>query len=85
MAERKHTVTLLGHPITVTEVPVIKSVENYSEYTLEDGSVIRVKVPVTMVLRIDGQYDLEGNPLYFVRNGNVVTVVSAPDSLRQRS
>jgi len=83
MAERKTTITLLGRKIDVTEVPIVKSVENYNEYTLEDGAVIRVKVPTNVVYRVDGEHDPGGNPLYFVMNGTVVTVLSVPDNLRK--
>jgi hypothetical protein len=42
-----------------------------------------MKLVVTEVLRIDGQYDPEGNPAYLVKSSNV-TAISAPDELRRK-
>jgi hypothetical protein len=37
------------------------------------------------VIRIDGRYDPQGNPLYALQGGQVMTVVSAPEHLRQNA
>lgn len=68
-----------------SEVGVSESTEKWSEVTLEDGTVIRIKPSVISAIRIDGQYDPEGNPMYGVKANNVVTIVSAPDHLRRGS
>ena len=75
---------LFGNPTEVSEVPIAHSEERANEYELEDGSVIRFRAVATAVLRIDNQFDGEGNPLYLVKNGQVVTVVKAPDHLRKK-
>jgi hypothetical protein len=56
--------------------------EDFNEYLLDDGSVIKLKVVVTEVARIEGMYDAQGNPAYFVNSTNVVSV-DAPDDLRK--
>ena len=57
--------------------------ENFNEYLVEDGTVIKLKNVVTEILRLDGEYDPEGNPIYLVASANV-PYVSAPDELRQK-
>lgn len=84
MAEKKIKIPLFGNDIDASEVPIIKSQENFNEYELEDGSVIRLKVVATAVLRIEGQYTPDGDPLYLVKNGQVVSVISAHDNLRKK-
>jgi len=66
-----------------TEVPLIESVERWTELRLEDGSVLRVKPIITTVIRIDGQYDPQGNPMYAIQGGQAMTIGSVPDHLRQ--
>ncbi len=71
-----------GTEVEGTEVSVQQSSEPWSEYLLEDGSVIRVKQVLTQAVRIDGEYDPEGNPLYVVQ-GTAVMVVSASEKLKR--
>jgi hypothetical protein len=56
--------------------------EHWNEYVIDDGSLIRLKVVVTEVLRVEGQYDANGNPAYVVQSTNVVSV-DAPDELKR--
>ncbi|MFI5396898.1 MAG: hypothetical protein ACHQ9S_15280 [Candidatus Binatia bacterium] len=83
MAERKDTIMVFGNPVNVSEVPVIRSEERANDYELEDGSTIRFKAVATAVLRLEGQYDGEGNPMYLVKNGQIVTVIKAAANLRK--
>lgn len=65
------------------EVGVKESTERWSEVTLEDGSVLRLKPSVLSAVRIDGEYDPEGNPMYAVKAGQILLIASAPDRLRR--
>jgi len=82
--ERKKTIDIPGlGRVEVTEVGFRTSGEYWNEYLADDGTVIRLKAVVTEILRLDGQYDPEGNPAYIVKSSNV-TSVSAPDELRRQ-
>jgi hypothetical protein len=84
MPEVKKTIPLLGREVEVADVPISKSTEPWSEYVLEDGSVVRFKSVATSILRVEGQYNpADGLPVYLVLSSPVVNVVSAPDNLRQ--
>lgn len=73
-----------GPMIEGYEVPISESTEKWSELTLEDGTVLRVKAMVMAAIRIEGQWDPEGNPLYALRGGApAVSVVSIPDRLKR--
>ncbi len=80
--ERKRTVPGPNGPVEATEVGFRSSGEYWNEYLLDDGTVVRLKVVVLEVLRADGQYDEEGNPIYLVKSNNLM-VVSPPDELRR--
>lgn len=62
---------------------VVSSKEGWSEYTLDDGSVIRVKAVLLEVKRAVDQYTPDGDPIYLMQNA-LVNQVKAPDNLRKK-
>ena len=52
--------------------------EEWNEY-LVDGHLIRLKVVVSDIFRAKGQVDLQGNPVFYVRSGNVLNVRKASE------
>lgn len=85
MPERKKKVPSpdgSGQMVEGTVLPFQTGGENWNEYLVEDGSVIRLKLVVTEIVRVDGMYDQEGNPVYMVQSTNVLAV-SSPDNLKQ--
>jgi hypothetical protein len=65
-------------------VKVKKSEEHTNTYELEDGTVLALRAIVTEVWKAIDAYDNEGNPQYFTKSGNIVSVTSPPE-LRRRS
>jgi hypothetical protein len=57
--------------------------EDFNEYLLDDNTVLKLKMVVTDVARIDGMYDQFGNPIYIVQSTNVLSV-DAPDERRKQ-
>jgi hypothetical protein len=82
MPAKKRKVTFNDQTVEATVLPFQTGGEHWNEYLVDDGTVIRIKLVATDVLRVDGQYDQQGNPLYLVSTTNVTTV-SAPDDLRR--
>jgi hypothetical protein len=64
------------------EVGVSSSDEKWTDIKLEDGSSLRLKSVIIGALRVEGQWDPEGNPLYMIKANQVMTV-SAPEHLRK--
>ncbi len=56
--------------------------EHWNEYLVDDGTVIRMKLVATEVMRLDSEYDQHGNPVYLVQSTNVMSV-DAPQNLRR--
>ena len=77
MAEQKRTMTILGKEIDVADVPIASMNELPNIYELEDGSVLRVRNVVTSILRIEGQFNPDGTPVYLVLTTPVVAVQSS--------
>lgn len=78
---RQINIPLIG-PQDVEAVEPVQRTEPWYEYRLADGTEIRLRVVVTAIFRVPGQYDQEGNPLYAVESTNVLQV-TAPDELRR--
>ena len=84
MPEKKTKAQIPGVGLVdVFEVSVSESTEKWTEVRLEDGAVLRLKPVVLSAVRVDGRYDSEGNPVYSLKVNQIMTIVSAPDHLRQ--
>ncbi len=84
MPERKVKISVPGMgDVEGTEVPLAESVERWTELKLEDGSVLRVKPVITAIIRLDGRYDPQGNPMYAIQGAHTMVIGSVPDHLRQ--
>jgi len=59
-----------GHP-----VDFLTRKEEFNEYQLEDGKVIRIKMVVTRIIRLEGEKDPEGNPVYLIQSQNIVAPI----------
>lgn len=86
MEFRKTSVPSPEDPAKLVEgfdIPIDESIERYSEVTLVDGTVFRVKVNVVQVVRLDDKYDDQGNPVYFINGHPAVAVVSYGAGVRK--
>jgi len=85
MAEKKLKINFpppAGPLVDAAEVPVTESTERWTEIKLEDGTTLRIKPTILSVVRIEGQYDPDGNPMYMTKSGQVL-VADAPAHLRK--
>ena len=76
---------LTGQPAKGFEVPARESTERWSEITLDDGTIMRVKVSVMAGIRIEGQWDKENNPVYVLKAAPMMDLVNVPGDLKKRS
>jgi len=72
-----------GREVDATEVEFQTRKEDWNEYQLMDGSVIKMKLVVSTIFRVDGMYDNEGNPVYQI-NSTDVSFVKSPDALKKK-
>ncbi len=72
-----------GQEVDATEVDFQTRKEDWNEYQLMDGSVIKMKLVVGSIFRVAGEYDAEGDPIYVVRSKNVL-MVRSPDDLKKK-
>ena len=86
MAERKKNVQIVpGGPfVDGVEVAVESSSEKWNEYTLQDGTKIRLKPILIEVIRVNDHYDHEGNPLYIAKAQTVVNIAEVDERLKRK-
>ena len=86
MVERKIKVQnpATGQMVDALDIPVEESSERWSEFKLEDGTVIRAKMSLLSVARIPDAFDPLGNPVYVTNAAPTFAVISVPDHLRKK-
>ncbi|MFA6600827.1 MAG: hypothetical protein WCU74_07450 [Candidatus Omnitrophota bacterium] len=82
MPEDKVTINFGGRQVEAAPVDVNQSSEKWNEYLLEDGTVLKMKLILKKVLRVDNEFDGEGNPVYVMQSTNVNTI-TAPKHLKK--
>ena len=77
MVERKmkHPTTGEMHDVEMVEIEEI--IEKPMKIRLADGTVLRIKVDVVEVAKFKGERGLDGNPIYNVRSGTIITVLES--------
>ena len=83
MANEKVVINMGGRQVQATPIDVNQSGERWNEYFLEDGTVLKMKLVLKKVYKVDGEYDEEGNPVYVMQSTNVTTV-SSPNDLKKK-
>ena len=83
MSDHKEIINFEGRQVEASLIEMTQNAERWNEYLLEDGTVLRMKLILKKVLRLDGEYDGDGNPVYIMQSTNVSTVTS-PAHLRKK-
>jgi len=65
------------------EISIDESLERWSEIKLSDGTILRVKQTVVQIIRIDGEFDQEGNPSYVVKSTPTIAIASVDPKLKK--
>jgi len=80
----KKTVQLPDGRVQEGEVVRPSKVEEpWNVYELADGTTLRIKVVVSEIIRLNGEFTPDGDPVYLVKSSNIVST-EAPDKLRRR-
>ncbi|GBC74834.1 hypothetical protein HRbin06_00141 [archaeon HR06] len=71
--------------VDAIELPFESSKEEWNEYKVSDGTIIKVKTIVTKIYRLKDKYNEFGEPIYHVISGNVITALVPPKLRKYRS
>jgi hypothetical protein len=81
MAKRK--VKLGGQEVSGEEIQFEPEREGWNIYLLQDGTTLKIKTVLSDVVRVDGQYAPNGDPLYLITASNLVAS-NAPENLKRK-
>lgn len=73
----------MGQEVSGEEIEFETDKESWSTYILLDGSRIRMKAVVSSIVRLEGVYAPNGDPVYLV-NAQPIMAVDAPEGLRKK-
>lgn len=82
MADKPTRVMHDGKMVDAIETPIKDSTEKWSEFVLDDGTVLRTRLTLLNAARIPGKYDDIGNPTYAIQLAPTIAIV-ATDELRK--
>ena len=82
MPQDKVTINFGGRQVEASPIEASQANERWNEYLLEDGTLLKMKLVLKKVLKVDNEYDSEGNPVYVMQSTNI-TSVTAPKHLRK--
>lgn len=82
MSNKKVSVPIAGKMVEGNEIDYKELKENWNEYKLEDGTVIRMKSVVTRIVKTK-EYNKENEPIYYVNSRNILSA-RVPDKLKKR-
>ena len=71
-----------GSEVEATNVDFETLNEEWNEYKLEDGTVLKFKTVVSSIIRTENYDPMTGDPVYHVRSTNILRV-KVPDELKQ--
>jgi hypothetical protein len=78
-------VVINGAEVNVERLTATTNTEQWCQYTLSDGTVIRIKPVLTGVLRLEGQWNDSGDPIYHLSAPIMIAVDHVPSELRKES
>ena len=70
-----------GQLVDGEEVDYDPLAEKWNEYRLSDGTVLRMKLVVTKIVRLD-LYNDQGEPIYLVNSNNAISASVPPKLMK---
>ena len=71
-----------GREIEAMDVDFETKNEDWNEYKLEDGTVLKFKTVVSSIIRTEDHDPMTGDPVYHVRSTNILRV-KVPEELKR--
>ena len=72
-----------GKKVIATDLDFQTLAEDWNVYKLEDGTKLKIKTVASKIIRVEGEYNNEGDPIYHVKSMNIVTTDIPPELKRK--
>jgi hypothetical protein len=64
-----------GRQVDAESVDFMTRKEDFNEYQLADGKIIKIKMVVTRIVKLVGEVTPDGSPVYLIQSQNVVAPI----------
>ena len=64
-----------GRQVEGKSVEFLTRKEDFNEYQLTDGKILKIKMVVTRIIRLEEEKAPDGNPIYLIQSQNVVAPI----------
>jgi hypothetical protein len=64
-----------GRQVEGESVEFLTRKEDFNEYQLTNGKILRIKMVVTRIIRLEEEKAPDGNPIYLIQSQNVVAPI----------
>jgi hypothetical protein len=64
-----------GRQVEGKPVDFLTRKEDFNEYQLADGKILRTKLVVTRIIRLEGETSPDGSPVYLIQSQNIVAPI----------
>jgi hypothetical protein len=64
-----------GKQVEGESVDFLTRKEDFNEYQLTDGKILKIKMVVTRIIRLEAEKAPDGNPVYLIQSQNVVAPI----------
>ena len=61
-----------GRQVEGEPVDFLTRKEDFNEYQLTDGKILKIKMVVTRIIKLEEEKAPDGNPIYLIQSQNVV-------------
>jgi hypothetical protein len=61
-----------GRQVEGESIDFLTRKEDFNEYQLADGKILRIKMVVTRIVKLEEERAPDGNPIYLIQSQNVV-------------
>jgi len=64
-----------GRQVEGKSVEFLTRNEDFNEYQLTDGTILKIKMVVTRIIRLEEEKAPDGKPIYLIQSQNVVAPI----------
>ena len=64
-----------GKQVDAESVDFMTRKEDFNEYQLADGKIIKIKMVVTRIVKLVGEVAPDGSPIYLIQSQNVIAPI----------
>lgn len=64
-----------GRQVEGESVDFLTRKEDFNEYQLTDGKILKIKMVVTRIIKLEEEKAPDGNPIYLIQSQNIVAPI----------